>query len=91
MLFSSIAAVVCALAAAPAWSQLTGSTHCDKGYCLTAIYDASAQHINYTLLATGAAPSSGWYGVGQGNQMANANMVVRSKPFSLQYKQELTR
>lgn len=79
MLAQYLFAALCALAVVSSWAQMTGSTHCDTSYCITAVYDSSAQHINYTLLVDNVKPSSGWYAVGQGEQMSNANMMVRKE------------
>jgi hypothetical protein len=60
----------------------TGDTRCGRNYCLAALYDADNQAIDYTLTVSGSGPSSGWYGIGQGEKMAKANMMVSIISFS---------
>ena len=77
MRIAHLVLVVCMAAVTALAQSTTGDSHCGSGYCLTAAYDPSAQNIKYTLLVADAAPSKGWYSVGQGARMAGANMMVR--------------
>ncbi|KAE8266744.1 hypothetical protein A4X09_0g5599 [Tilletia walkeri] len=51
-----------------------GDQFCKSALCIGAIYDDEAMTVSYKAVYTGTAP--GWIGVGQGPQMAGANMMV---------------
>ncbi|PWN32341.1 uncharacterized protein FA14DRAFT_87433 [Meira miltonrushii] len=57
-------------------SGLTADSHCGEGYCVTGIYDSKSKMANYTLVVPQGGAPLGWYAIGQGTQMAGANMAI---------------
>lgn len=57
-------------------SGLTADSHCGDGYCITGLYEASKKMINYTLVVPQGGSQLGWFAIGQGEQMAGANMAI---------------
>ncbi|KAE8223387.1 hypothetical protein CF319_g3576 [Tilletia indica] len=51
-----------------------GDQFCKDSLCISAVYDDQAMAVSYKAVYTGSPP--GWIGVGQGGQMAGANMMV---------------
>ncbi|CAD6968659.1 unnamed protein product [Tilletia controversa] len=59
--------------AALARADIFSDSFCKGDLCITAVYDNGTSSVNYTAVASGKV---GWIGVGQGEQMAGANMMV---------------
>ncbi|KAL9935217.1 hypothetical protein V8E36_005565 [Tilletia maclaganii] len=56
-----------------AYAAKFGDRHCVSNLCLTAVYDDQASSVEYQAVYTGTV---GWVGIGQGEEMAGANMMV---------------
>ncbi|CAD6885720.1 unnamed protein product [Tilletia controversa] len=70
---------LCTLVAALAFGASTqaakfGDQYCKNTLCISAVYDDEALSVQYKAIFTGS--GVGWIGVGQGNQMVGANMMV---------------
>ncbi|PWN22741.1 CBD9-like protein [Microstroma glucosiphilum] len=81
--FIALLCLVFLSSAAPARAQVdpssqtyTGDAVCIDGqdFCLSAIYSAKDQAINYTMVVKGS--YTGWRAVGQGSKMKGSNMLI---------------
>ncbi|KAE8223386.1 hypothetical protein CF319_g3577 [Tilletia indica] len=59
--------------AALAQADTFGDSFCKGSLCVTAVFDDQASSVSYTAVTSGKV---GWVGVGQGDRMAGANMMV---------------
>ncbi|KAK0526268.1 hypothetical protein OC834_004869 [Tilletia horrida] len=66
-------AVVLVAFAASSTATLFGDNDCERSLCISAVYNDQALSVSY--VATFSGPSVGWVGIGQGDQMAGANMM----------------